>query len=128
MRREGRIIGWSAGWRQRLMSLRRRPLAAKQGVGGQSQAWGNTDLEHVTKDVKRRRWPKRAEVQEGGSEGLFMTPFDVVLPKEGANSLNGEINSNATQRNALQCDACCTSQSVAGHGLPQYRICDRPNP
>lgn len=82
------------------MSIRRRPLAAKQGVGGQSQAWGNTDLEHGTKDVKRRRWFKRAEVQEGGSEDLFMTPFDVVLPKEGANSLNGEINGNATQRTA----------------------------
>lgn len=46
-----------------------------------------------------------------------MTPFDVVLPKEGANSLNGKINGDATQRNALQCDACCTGQSVAGHGL-----------
>lgn len=57
-----------------------------------------------------------------------MTPFEVVLPKEGANSLNGEINGNATQRNALQCNACCTGQSVAGHGLPQYRICDKPNP
>ena len=85
------------------MSIRRQPSTAKQGVGGQSQARCNTDLEHGTEDDKRWCWSERSEAQEGGSEDLFMTVW--CCTAKGGRQLTRTqyrvINGDAT-RTALQ--------------------------